>query len=166
MIRITHLNTHHLITTTNTKNGGAFTLDPDNSLGTPVASQFIEVVQGGFRSREDNNVSLPDIIRVVRIEKMDARILFQGIKISIIGEMTEHHHGHIHLTLSHLERFLRQCHRVLFLDMDISIIRYHTQYGYSTDFFQHLLPFIKESHISSELIDNDTLNKLSIFWIL
>ena len=97
---------------------------------------------------------------------MDARILFEGIEIGIVGEVLQHDDCHIHLALLHLERLLSQRHRVFFLDMDIFIIRYDTQDRYATEIFQHLAPLLKEAHIPTELIDDDALDKLTVFWRL
>ena len=97
---------------------------------------------------------------------MYARVLFQRIEVGIIGKMLQHDNGNVHLVLLQLERLLGECHRVFFLDMDILEIRDHTQDGHPADLLQHPAPFLKQAHIPTELIDDDTLDKGFVFWCL
>ena len=48
--------------------------------------------------------------------------------------------------------------------MDIFIIRYDTQDRNATKVFQHLASLLKEAHIPTELIDDDALDELAVFW--
>ena len=80
--------------------------------------------------------------------------------------MLQHDDSNIHLILLQLEGFLRQRHRILFLNMDILEIRNHTQDRHATDLFQHLAPFLKQTHIPTELIDDNTLDERFVFWSL
>ena len=47
--------------------------------------------------------------------------------------------------------------------MNVFIIRYDAQYGNAADVFQHPATLVEESHIASELIDNDAFDELPVF---
>ena len=103
MIGIANLDAHELVAATDAQYGSTIAMSLDDGLGTAVATQFIEVVERRFGARQDDDVRLVDIVHVVRIEEMDARILFEGIEVGIVGEVLQHDDRHIHLALLHLE---------------------------------------------------------------
>ena len=166
MVGIANLDAHELVAAADAQYGSTIAMSLDDGLGTAVTAQFIEIVERRFCARQDDDVRLVDIVHVVRIEEMDAWILFEGIEVGIVGEVLQHDDRHIHLALLHLERLLSQRHRVFFLDMYIFIIRYDTQDRHATEIFQHLASLLKETHIPTELIDDDALDKFSVFWRL
>ena len=95
---------------------------------------------------------------------MYARILFEGVEIGIVRQMLQHHHGDVHLAMCRLHRLLGQCHTVFLLDMDIFEIRDDAQHWDPTDLLQHPLAILKETQIATELIDDDALDELAVFW--
>ena len=76
MVGIANLDAHELVAATDAQYGSTIAMSLDDGLGTAVATQFIEVVERRFGARQDDDVRLVDIVHVVRIEEMDARILF------------------------------------------------------------------------------------------
>ena len=74
---------------------------------------------------------------------MDPWVAFQGIKVSIIGQVAQHHHGNVDLAALGLHRLLSQCHAIFFLDVDVSKVGYHTQHGHAAQVLKHLAPLIK-----------------------
>ena len=80
--------------------------------------------------------------------------------------MPQQYYCHIHLAFCQIALFLFQAHRVLFLDMDVFIIRYDAQYGYAANVFQHPPTFVEESHVAAELVDDDALNQLAVLGTL
>ena len=77
--------------------------------------------------------------------------------------MLQHDDSYIYLSLLHDERLLSQRHRVFLFDMDIFIIWYDTKNRYATYILKHLPTFIEESHIASELVNDNTLDEFSVF---
>ena len=77
--------------------------------------------------------------------------------------MSQQHYSHIHLALSQLTAFLFQCHTILFINIDIFIIRYNAQDWYATEVLQHPSAFVEEAHIPTELIDDDALDEFAVF---
>ncbi len=70
---------------------------------------------------------------------------------------------HVHFALGQLTAFLFQCHAVLFINIDIFVIGYHTQDRYATNIFEHLATLVEEAHIATKLIDDDTFDEFPIF---
>ena len=45
MIRVAHLDAHHLITATDAQNGSPFTMGSNNGLGTAITTKFVEIIE-------------------------------------------------------------------------------------------------------------------------
>ena len=97
MVGVRHFDTHHLESAADAEHGGTLAMGTDNGLRTTIAAQFVEVVQGGFRSWQNDDVGFLEVFHVVRIEKMYARVAFQSVEIRIIGKMAQHDNRHRHL---------------------------------------------------------------------
>ena len=103
MIGVAHLDAHHLVASTDSQHRSPVSMSLDDSLGTSVTTQFVEIMKCGFSTRKDDNICLADIIDVVGIEEMYARVLFQRIEVGIVGEVLQHNDSDIHLALLHYE---------------------------------------------------------------
>ena len=55
---------------------------------------------------------------------------------------------------------------VLFLDVDVLIVGHHTQDRHATKVFEHFSATVEEAKVTTKLIDNDSLDALSVFWCL
>ena len=166
MIRVAHLHTHQLVPTTDAQYGGTLAMSLHDGLCHPITTQLIEVVERRFRSRDNDDVSLADILHIIGIEEMYARILFEGIEVGIVREVLQHHHGDVHLPMCQMHRLLSQCHTVFLLDMDILEIRNDAQDGNPADLLQHPFALLEESQVATELIDDDAFDELTVFWCL
>ena len=163
MLGVAHLPTHHLITATDAHDGGSLTMRPNNRLCHSVAAQFVEVAEGGFATRDEDDVALEKVIGIVRVEEVYPWVTLQHVEIGEVGEMTQEHYCHVHFPLFGLHGLRGKIHAVLLLDVDVFVIRHNTQDGHATQFFQHLSPLIKEAQVTTELIDDDSLDTLSVF---
>ena len=85
MVGVKHFHTHHLVTAADAQHGSTLAVSPHDGLGTAVATQLIQVVQGGFCTRQDDDVGFLDILGIVGVEQMYPRVSFQGVKIGVIG---------------------------------------------------------------------------------
>ena len=103
---VANLDAHELVAAADAQYGSTIAMSLDDGLGTAVATQstqFIEIVERRFGARQDDDVRLVDIVHVVCIEEMDARILFESIEVGIVGEVLQHDDSHIYLALLHLK---------------------------------------------------------------
>ncbi len=148
---------------TDAEHGGPLPVRPDDGLGTAVAAQLVEVAQRRLRSRQDDDVGLKDVVGVVGIEKMYARVLLQGVEVGVVRQVLQHHHADVHPSPFQLERLLRQRHAVLLLDVNVGEVGDDAQYGHAADVFQHAAPLVEEPHVAAELVDDDALDKPSVF---
>ena len=89
--------------------------------------------------------------------------MLQHIEIGEVREMTKQHHRHIDLPLHRFPLFQRKLHRIFFLNVNIVVIRYHTQHWNAADFFHHLHTRLKQAKVATKLIDNDSLDALAVF---
>ena len=135
-----------------------------DGLSTTVTTQFQEVVKGSFRTWQDDDVRLLDVLGVTSIEEVHTRVALQGVEIGEVADMSEQHHCHVDLALSQLSLFLFKTDTVFFIDIDILEVGNHAQDGYATEVFEHLPTFLKETHISTELVDDDTLDAFPVFY--
>ena len=133
-----------------------------DSLGTTVTAELQQVVQGGFRTRQDNDVGTADVCHIVGIEQVDAWVALQCVEVGEVGDMAQQYDSHIHLALSQFTLFLFKAYRVLLFNIDIFEIWYNTQDGDATDVFQHASPLIEKTHIATELVDDNTFDKLAV----
>ena len=99
MIGIAHLDTHHLITSTDAQHRCSIAMGTDDGLGTTIATQLVEIVECRLGSRQNDDIGLRDIIHIIGIEQMDARIALEGIEIGIVREVFQHDDSHIDLAL-------------------------------------------------------------------
>ena len=84
MIGVAHLDTHHLITATDAQYRHPFTVGTDDGLRTTVATQLVEVVERGLGARQDDDISLEQVVDIIGIEEVDAGILFEGVEVGIV----------------------------------------------------------------------------------
>ena len=154
--------TQHLVTSADADDHLAVTMGTLDGLRTSVAAQLHEVVEGGLCARQDDDVGLKDVRRVVSIEEVDSWVSFQGVEIGVVTEMAQQDDGNVDFSLCQLLALLLQTDAVLLVDKDVFIIRYHTKYWHPTDIFQHFPAFIKEPHVAPELIDDDAFDKLAV----
>ena len=138
----------------------------DNGLCTAIATQLVEIVERRFSAGQDDDVGLADVLDIVRIEKMYARVLFQGVEVGVVGQVAQHHDSDIHLPLLPLETLLGQGHAVFLLDVDILKVRDDADDGDTTNLLQHPTAVFEETHVATELVDDDALDALAVFWCL
>ena len=119
MIGVAHLDTHHLITATDAQHRRPFAVGSDDGLRTTIATQLVEVVERRLGTRQDDDIGLEQVVDIIGIEEVDAGILLEGVEVGIVGEVLQHDHSHVDLTLFELPRFLGECHTIFLLDMDI-----------------------------------------------
>ena len=84
MVGVTHLDAHHLVAAADAEHCCPFTVCFDDSLRTSIAAELIEVVQGGFGARQNDDVGLVKVIHIIGIEKMYARVLLQRVEVCIV----------------------------------------------------------------------------------
>ena len=156
--------TQHLVASTDAYHHLSFTVSVLDGLSTTVTTQFQEVVKGSFRTWQDDDVRLLDVLGVTCIEEVHTRVALQGVEIGEVADMSEQHHCHVDLALSQLTLFLFETDTVFFIDIDILEVGNHAQDGYATEVFEHLPTFLKETHISTELVDDDTLDAFPVFY--
>ena len=130
----------------------------DNSLCHSIATQLIQIVQRAFGTGQQNDIRLGYFFRIIGVKEVDTRIALQHVEVRKITEMTQHHHGNIHLTLRSLHGFGSKGHAILFFYIDIFIIRYYSQHRNAAKFFKHFHARLKQTQIASEFIDKDTLD--------
>ena len=94
---------------------------------------------------------------------MHTLIAFKHIEIREIRQMTKQYHRHIHLSFYRLHTFIIQHNRIFLLDMNILIIRNHSQDRNATQLFHHFYTRFEEAYVSPELIDNDAFYTFTIF---
>ena len=87
----------HLITTTNADDGLAIAMGTLDGLRTTVAAQLQQVVERGFRARQDNDVCLFDVFRIISIIKVHARVALKNIKVSKVRNVAQQDHSDIDL---------------------------------------------------------------------
>lgn len=162
-IGVAHLDTHHLITATDAQYRRPFTVGTDDGLRTTVATQLVEVVERGLGARQDDDISLEQVVDIIGIEEVDAGILFEGVEVGIVREVLQHDHSHVDLAQFELPRFLGECHTVFFLDMDILEIGNNAQDGDATEVFEHATALVEEAQVATEFIDDDALDELAVF---
>ena len=126
--------------------------------------EFRQIIQSGFRTRQNDDVGLQKVLGIIGIEKIDSRVALQYIEISEIRYMAQQDNSYVQLGVGSgkLKVLPGKANRVLFLDMNIIIIRYNAKNGYSANILHHPAAFLEESHIPSELIDENTLDILSV----
>ena len=61
MVGVEYFHAHHLVAATDAQYRSTFTMRSHNSLGTTVTAQFVEVVQGRFCARQDDDVGFLDV---------------------------------------------------------------------------------------------------------
>ena len=76
--------------------------------------------------------------------------------------MSQQYYSDIYLSLSQLLALLLQADAILLLNINVLVIRYHSQYRYATDILQYFTPLVKQPHVTTELIDDNTFDKLSV----
>ena len=157
MIGVTNFLAHQLITTTDTHDGGAFTVCPDDGLCYTVTAQFMQVGKRTFTTWQQNDVSFSYFIGIISIKKMNTRIAFENIKISEVTEMSQENDSDIDFTLFRLYRFRGKSQGVFFFDINIAIVRYYSYHGYATKIFEHLDSRFEKTDISTEFIDDEPL---------
>ena len=135
----------------------------NNGLSTTIATQLVEIVECRLGSRQNDDIGLRDIIHIIGIEQMDARIALEGIEIGIVRKVFQHDDSHIDLALLQLPRLLSQRHTILLLDVDILEVRNDTQHRYATELFEHLAALVEEAHIATEFIDDDAFDATTVF---
>ena len=162
MIRVANLHAHQLVTATDAQYRSPLTTSTHDGLRTTVTTEFVEVAQRRFGTRQNDDIRLGDVIGIVGIEQMYTWVSLEGVEIGIVGEVLEHNDSHIHLTLLQLPRLTRQCHTVFLLDMDILEVGNDAQHRYTTERLKHLAPLIKQAQVTTELIDDDALDQLTV----
>ena len=162
MIRVADLHTHQLITTTNAQYRSPLTTSTHDGFRTTVTTEFVEVAQRRFGTRQNDDIRLGDVIGIIGIEQMYTRVSLEGVEVGIVGEMFEHDNRHVHLTLLQLPRLTRQSHTVFLLDMDILEVGNDAQHWYTTERLKHLAPLIKQTQVTTKLIDDDALDQLTV----
>ena len=80
--------------------------------------------------------------------------------------MPQQDDGNVHLALSQLALLLFKTHRVLFVDIDIFIIRYNAKDWNAAEVFQHAASLVEQPHVATELVDDDALDESPILWRL
>ena len=165
-VRVADGLSQHLITTTDAHHGTTLAVCLQDSLSTTIAAQFQQVVERGFRARQDDDVGTLQVGHIVGIEQVDARVALQRVEVGEVRDMAQQHHRHVHLALRPLAPFLLQTDGVFLVDIDVFIIRYHAQHGYATEVFQHAPSLVEEAQVATELIDNNTLDESAVFLAL
>ena len=163
VVRVEHFHAHHLVAATDAQHCRPLAMGPDDGLGTAVAPQFIQVMQGGFGARQDDDVGLLDILSIVGVKQVHARVSLQCVKVGVIGKMAKHDHGHVDLAALGLHRLLSQRHTVFLLNIDVFVVRNYAQHGDAADVLQHLAPLVKQAHVATELVDDDALDETAVF---
>ena len=166
LLRVEYLLAHHLESAADTDDGLAVVVSLKNGLCTTVAAQFHQVVDGAFRSGQDNDIGFLYLFSVVGVEKVYATVLFQHVEIGEVAQVAEHHDGDVHLTFMGFHTLPLQRNAVFFLDVDILEIGQHPQNGHAADTFQLAASFVEEAAVAPELIDNDALDALAVFRLL
>ena len=59
-----------------------------DSLSTPVTAQFQQVVERRFRTWKNDDVCLTDVVDIVRIEQVDARVALQAVEVGEVRDVT------------------------------------------------------------------------------
>ena len=67
VLRIAHLDPHHLIAATDTKHGSAMAMGLQYGLCTTVTAQFIKVVERRLRAGQDDDICLSEVVGIVCI---------------------------------------------------------------------------------------------------
>ena len=156
----------HLITATDTYYERTVLMSANDSLSHSVSSQFVEVVKGGLSAWDDDDVGLLKILYVIGIEEIDTLVTLKYVEIRKVTDMPQQHHGYVHLALLKRAMLLLKLHAVLLLYHNILKHRYNTKHRYSAKFLKHLPSRLKQSQITTELIDYDALDASLVLWRL
>ena len=131
-----------------------------------AAPQLVEVGECVFCAWQDDDVSIGYVARSLGVEEMHTLVALKGGKVSIVADMRQEHHCHIHLSVSDRAALASQSHAVLFIDGDVAKGRDDTEHRDATDVFHHLSSRLKEPHVATKLIDDDALDACSVLWCL
>ena len=156
----------HLITAADAYDGFAVAMSPLYGCGTTVAAQFYKVVDCGFCAGQDDDVRVFQIGCVVGVKEVDPRVALQCVEVCVVADMAQQHYSYVHLALGELTVFLCQCYTIFFFDVNVFVVRYHTQNGYSAYVLHHLSAFCEQTHVATELIDDDAFDESAVFLCL
>lgn len=159
----------HLVTTTDANDHLAVAMGTLDGLCTAVASQLHEVVQRSFRARQNDDIGTAEIVDVVRVEKVNTRIALQDVKVGEVGDVAQEHDGDGYapnLTRNRGESFFLQSDRIFFIYIDVFEIRDYAEDGHAADLFQHFSALVEKAKVTTELIDDDSLDTLLILGCL
>ena len=95
---------------------------------------------------------------------METPVSLQYIEIGEIRHSRQTNHRHIDLPCHSSRSFYLQSDRIFFFDMNIFIIRDHTDHRNSGKLPDDLPSFFKKRHIAAKLIDNDTFDQISLLF--
>ena len=95
---------------------------------------------------------------------METPVSLQCIEIGEIRHPWETNHRHIDLPCHSSRSFYLQSDRIFFFNMNIFIIRNHTNHRNSGKLPDHLPSFLKKRHITAKLVDNNTLDQAPLLF--
>ena len=158
MLRVEHLLPHHLIAAADTHHGGTFTVGTDDGSRHTVTAQFVKVIKRALGAGQQDDVGLCQLIHIVGIEQMYARVTLQHIEIGEVTEVAQQNDGDVHLSLLGTDRLCGKRHGVFFFDINVTVVRYYPDNGNAAKFLQHRNARLEETYIPPELVDKNSFN--------
>ena len=157
--RVADKRAHHLVAAADADDLPARLVRLDNRLVEPVFPKEKEVVEGVFRAGEDDDVRFSYLFQVVCIERVEARVGFEGIEVGEVRHVPQEDDGDVDFALGQGAALAVEDDRVLLLDHDIPEIRDDADDRDARQPPEHLAALVEEADVSPELVDDHALHQ-------